>query len=156
VADDQVPAVCAYSYSFPLLFREPTAEEKAEQDRRYREEQARIQKAWDRAMALLRRSLTEQQNADLNREHQFHLTGSHGGQWRIFCGTWSGNTELITSVVPGKNPGRYCAGPEDAYGLPPGDVWLAQKLAIETDERAFLKVACYYGQTPTPFQVATG
>lgn len=134
--------------SSPLFLREPTPGEIAEHERLIKAEQARAIKARDRAMALLRRSLTARQNDDLNCHTTFNVTGSAGGQWQIACTTTSGNIELMMQP-PGTTwvLGRYCAAPEASYELPPADVWLAQKLAIESDELAFLKAACYYGGT---------
>jgi hypothetical protein len=114
-----------------------------EQQRLYQETLARrtqeVNAASRRAEDLLRRHLSDEQREDLEKKHCFYLT-SHGKdgksrRYRIDRGT-HGNVKLLDDK--GSIVGSYCVQPD---GVPAADAMLAQKLWIETDEDAFLKVA---------------
>jgi hypothetical protein len=91
----------------------------------------------DKASALLNEWLRPEQRATLDRHGYFDVRGSHTGKcYRIRRGRNMNIDEL------GKNGGQvatWCFGPV-GY-LPLGDVMLAQKLALETDEQTTLAVA---------------
>ncbi|WP_371815075.1 hypothetical protein [Bradyrhizobium sp. CCBAU 51753] len=90
-----------------------------------------------RAMALLRAWLSPEQRAQLDQYNRFDVIGSETGKrYRICYGTSTNVYEIDgrDRVVVG-----WCFRP--AGSLVAGDVMLAQKIALETDERAALVVA---------------
>ena len=90
-----------------------------------------------RAEALLKQWLCPEQRATLDRCGYFEVKGSHSGKWyRIRYGRSMNIDELGENGV---RAAVWCFGPEGR--LPLGDVMLAQKLALETDELAALAVA---------------
>lgn len=121
-----------------------TPEMAAELDRITRSlqrEQAERQKERDAAEARARKlflsKLTPVQRKTLDEGDEIFVRGSKGNWYRINCrhtaeNVWSVPLDGQEEVY------SYCAGP---LGVPPSDVWLAQKLLIEADEDAFLAVA---------------
>ncbi|MEH2488632.1 hypothetical protein [Bradyrhizobium sp. AZCC 2230] len=90
-----------------------------------------------RARRLLREWLSPDQRAQFDAKGYFEVTGSHTGRrYRIHYGTVSNVLELDDEMQP--NTG-WCFVPERA--LVAGDVMLAQKIALETDEAAVLAIA---------------
>lgn len=87
-----------------------------------------------RAMRLLRSWLTPEQNRDLTTKEAFYVTSQSGRTYRIAKGTVS-NVELLGA--DGCTTARFCVQPAGAAAFP-GDVMLAQKLWLETDELDFL------------------
>ena len=90
-----------------------------------------------RGLKLLREWLTPEQLAQYDTHGYFDVTGCHSGKrYRIRHGTatnvyeldYAGHAKLGWCFVPGEY-------------LVAGDVMLAQKIALETDERAALAVA---------------
>ena len=66
----------------------------------------------------------------------FDVTGSLGGQYKIWTGSVVQN---ISQDLPGLTPAMFCVAPRTAQ--PAHDVLLSQKLLIEADEGAFLRIA---------------
>lgn len=98
--------------------------------------------AADRGMTLLRSWLTPDQLAQFEREHQFDVVGSSGQRrYRIFEGSVQNVFELDDR---GSIRRGLCFAP--VGGLVAGDVMLAQKIALETDEEAVRQVANPFGQ----------
>ncbi|MCS3765802.1 MULTISPECIES: hypothetical protein [Bradyrhizobium] len=90
-----------------------------------------------RARRLLRDWLSPDQRAQFDAEGYFDVTGSHTGRrYRIHQGTMSNVLELDEERQPKIG---WCFVPERA--LAAGDVMLAQKIALETDEAAVLALA---------------
>lgn len=90
-----------------------------------------------RARRLLRNWLSPEQRAQFDGEGYFEVTGSHTGRrYRIYYGTVSNVVEVDASGQPAIG---WCFLPERA--LAAGDVMLAQKIALETDEAAVLALA---------------
>jgi hypothetical protein len=90
-----------------------------------------------RARGLLREWLSPDQRAQFDADGYFEVTGSHTGRrYRIHQGTMSDVLELDEGMEPKIG---WCFVPERA--LTAGDVMLAQKIALETDEAAVLAVA---------------
>ncbi|MET4804780.1 hypothetical protein [Bradyrhizobium sp. LB11.1] len=90
-----------------------------------------------RARRLLRDWLSPQQRAQFDAENYFEVTGSHTGRrYRVHYGTLSNVLEIDASGQPAIG---WCFLPERA--LAAGDVMLAQKIALETDEAAVLALA---------------
>lgn len=122
-----------------------TPEQKAADEARWAAERAMTQRlaaeaeqkriaARDRARALLLSMLSKQQRDQLERERFFEVVAQSQKRYRIRQGT-HGNVRLIDG---GRESVSYCAQP---LGVPDEDAMLAQKLMIETDEAAFLRVA---------------
>lgn len=126
----------------PYVAPVETAEQKAireEQQKRYREEQAERERqrklAAEKAEKLLKDWLDEQQLKEFEKERQFHVISAEGKRFRLKFGT-HGNVEELDER--GKAVARYCIQPD---AVPTGDAVLAQKLMLETDEKAFRKIA---------------
>ena len=90
-----------------------------------------------RGLKLLREWLSPTQRAQFNENKCFEVTGCHSGKrYRIRYGSSANIEELDDAGLPRVGwcfvPNRY---------LVPGDVMLAQKIALETNERDALAVA---------------
>jgi hypothetical protein len=129
---------------------------------RMEQEQRELAEAWDREMeerrtrehtangaaeALLLSLLTPAQRTDYRDNSWIEGVSSNGNPFRIYTqrGT-NGNVELLIN-------GEWlvlCAHPED---VPLPDAVLAQKLALEADERAFMEVANLHGVAHRPAPV---
>ncbi|SRR5258706_7080346 len=93
------------------------------------------QAARQRARQLLLANLTLEQTKQLETQRWFDVLGSLGTRYRIF----QGQIRNVTSLnEQGNFVQTYCAQPA---GVPDEDAMLAQKLVLETDEAAFLRVA---------------
>ena len=117
-----------------LRLQEEEAQRQAEE--RYRESI----KADAKARELLLSRLTPTQKASFLERNEFLVKGSEGGVYIIKCNSVSGN---VTALRGPDSQERLCALP---VGVPWHDVWLAQKLLLESDESAFLAKAVNYGQ----------
>lgn len=92
-----------------------------------------------KAMALLKSALDDQQIKDLELNSCFYIVGSAGNRYKINASYMIGNVEEIDDdgMVA-----KYCAHP---MNVPIGDVILAQKVWLETDEEEFKRVAnCHW------------
>ena len=90
-----------------------------------------------RALRLLREWLSPEQRAQFDAENHFEVTGSHTGRrYRIHHGIMSNVLELDEEGQPKVG---LCFVPETC--LAAGDVMLAQKIALETDEMSVLVLA---------------
>jgi hypothetical protein len=90
-----------------------------------------------KADALLNEWLCPEQRTTLERHGYFEVMGSHSGKcYRIRRGR---NMNIDELGKDGAQVATWCFRP--AGHLPLGDVMLAQKLALETDEQAALGVA---------------
>jgi hypothetical protein len=90
-----------------------------------------------RGISLLREWLSSEQLAQFNKHRHFDVTGCHSGkQYRIRYGTGTNVYEIDSD---GRAKAGWCFVPNEA--LVPGDVMLAQKIALETDEWSALAVA---------------
>lgn len=92
-----------------------------------------------RARTLLLESLSPSQREDYLRQQHFFVTGSSGARYRIHRGKVS-NVEVIGP--DGQVHETLCGVP--AVEMPIEDILLAQKLSLETDDRAFRRVAHRY------------
>ena len=94
-----------------------------------------IQKtAEQRSFELLEEWLSPRQLAEYKETGFFHVTGSHGGKYRI-----ESKMEWY-NVFPMDDTGaKLCFVPEG--GLPKGDRILAQNITLENDEPYALRVA---------------
>ena len=98
---------------------------------------ARLSKPEQRADALLKEWLSPEQRSTLHKYGFFEVRGSHTGKcYRIRRGRNMNIYEVGTGQT---QVAIWCFGP--VGHLPLGDVMLAQKLALETDEQAALAVA---------------
>lgn len=92
--------------------------------------------ACERAKRLLDSMLEHQQREQLKTDRFFEVIAKHSKRrYRIRYGT-HGNVRLLDDT--GREVISYCAQPN---GVPTEDAMLAQKLQIEHDEEAFLRVA---------------
>ena len=90
-----------------------------------------------RALTLLKEWLTPEQRACYERLGYFDVVGSDTGtRYRIHHGTQTNIEELSHT---GQRVCKWCFVPEG--DLVAGDVMLAQKIALETNERGALSVA---------------
>ena len=101
-----------------------------------------------RGQRLLRQWLTPDQRELFDAKRYLDVTGCHSGKrYRIYYGVLSNIRELDEHGEPRAG---LCLIP--AQTLPPGDVMLAQKIALETNERAALAVANYFPSASRPSQ----
>lgn len=89
-----------------------------------------------KASKLLWSMLTPHQKETFKSDQEIIVRGSKGGTYRIDCTSTAENVYRLDK--DGDRVMIYCAGPP---GVPASDFWLAQKLLIESDEQAFLRVA---------------
>jgi len=108
------------------------------QERRQRQTAARA-----RARVLLGEFLTDEQKAELERQGQFHVTGSKGRRYCIRASGQSGNVDLLKA--DGSVQATLCAHPTIVPGeselVPEADAWLMQMIEIRHDEDRFLRTA---------------
>lgn len=105
-------------------------------DRRQTETQ-RLRDAEARAMELFKSWLTPEQLAQFERDNFLEVIGgSTGRRYRIA----RGSVQNVFRIGPRDGaPSGLCFAPRGALAI--GDVMLAQKIALETDEEAALRVA---------------
>jgi len=90
-----------------------------------------------KGLRLLREWLSPEQLAQYDAHNYFDVTGCHSGKrYRICHGR---ATNIYELDYAGRPRVGWCFIPKDR--LVPGDVMLAQKIALETDESAALRVA---------------
>ncbi|MGV7219448.1 hypothetical protein [Bradyrhizobium sp. UFLA05-112] len=90
-----------------------------------------------RALRLLREWLSPKQRAQFDTQGHFDVTGCHTGRrYRICQGTMRNVLEIDEQ---GQAKKGWCFVPARALAV--GDVMLAQKIALETDEMAVLSRA---------------
>ncbi len=90
-----------------------------------------------RGLSLLKEWLTPEQHAQYSVHRYFDVTGCHSGKcYRIRHGVGMNIYEIDAS---GRPVAGWCFVPKD--NLVAGDVMLAQKIALETNERGALLVA---------------
>lgn len=94
--------------------------------------------ASQRAHELLLSMLTQEQKVTYLTDNYFDVRGSAGGQYRIWNRGPSGNVESLDHHV------FLCAHPPG--NLPHPDVYLAQLLALATDEPGFRAIANNFGR----------
>jgi len=90
-----------------------------------------------RGLKLLREWLSQEQLAQYDAHKYFDVIGCHSGKrYRIHHGNGANVIELDDAALPRTG---WCFVPTDH--LVAGDVMLAQKIALETDERGALAAA---------------
>lgn len=90
-----------------------------------------------RGLKLLREWLSQEQLAQYDARRYFEVIGCHTGKrYRICHGNGANVIELDDAALPRTG---WCFVPSDH--LVAGDVMLAQKIALETDERGALAAA---------------
>ena len=105
-----------------------------------------------RALTLLKEWLSPKQRACYERFRYFDVIGSDTGtRYRIHHGTQTNIEEL---GITGHQVCKWCFVPDG--DLVAGDVMLAQKIALETNERGALSVAHRSFVSSGPRQVLTG
>ena len=94
--------------------------------------------ASNKALALLKRWLSPEQRRELEKRGSFDVVGCHTGRrYRIHPGKLN-NVRILQDNF---EVAALCFAPADAGFLPEADIMLAQKIALETNEKAALKVA---------------
>jgi len=125
-----------------------------ERQRQAREERDRRQAEWRenaraarvRAEELLWRFLSPAQRERYMAEEPFEVIGSAGTRFLITRRAIAN----ITVVSPDGNPvADLCVHPSG--DLPVHDIWLAQKLALETDEESFVGIANVHRGPPVSY-----
>jgi hypothetical protein len=102
-----------------------------------------------RGLRLLREWLSPEQLAQFNANRYFDVIGCDSGKkYRIRYGS-SMNVEELDDR--GRSRACYCFLPD--LNLVPGDIVLAQKIALEANERAALAVANRFTPRSTNFPV---
>lgn len=97
----------------------------------------RLNETESRGVKLLKEWLSKEQLAQYEQHKYFDVTGCHSGKrYRICHGR---ATNIYELDYAGRPRVGWCFIPKDR--LVPGDVMLAQKIALETDESAALRVA---------------
>ncbi|HSE44787.1 MAG TPA: hypothetical protein VLA89_05615 [Gemmatimonadales bacterium] len=129
----------AWVQSLPEAQREPARQERraarAAEAEAARLEQVKWEEAREKAEVLLRSCLTPEQVAELEQHKRFLVSVASGRRYQIRRGQ-AGNVIEIDKA--GKPIARFCIhGSEE----PEGDTMLAQKLLLEHDEAAFLRIA---------------
>lgn len=115
-----------------------------------RRRSARAQSRAARGVILLREWLSPQQRDQLDYYNFFEVIGCDSGKsYRIQYGMSTNVIELDRDGRPRKG---WCFVQEG--NLVPGDVMLAQKIALETDENGALAVARQFLVPPSPSQLA--
>lgn len=112
-----------------------------EYQRQIVEQQERANKAAQRGMALLKSWLSKEQLEQYERNQFFDVVGSKGTRYRITNGV-AGNVQQFNRR--GKHVASWCFQPVGCLCM--GDTMLAQKIALETDEEATIKVANKMGE----------
>ena len=95
-------------------------------------------KTEQKALALLKEWLSPAQLAQYERDGHFEVVGSHSGKRYRIRPARHMNIDEINEQGE-RVAAVWCFGPH-GY-LPVGDSMLAQKIALETDEKAALQVA---------------
>jgi hypothetical protein len=113
---------------------------------RLRERHKALQATKDaRGITLLREWLSPEQRAQFDASRSFEVVGCHTGRrYRIRYGTTTNVQEIDDA---GRPVVGWCFVPSD--DLVAGDVMLAQKVALETNEGAALEVARRFGVHPS-------
>lgn len=97
----------------------------------------RLNETESRGVKLLKEWLSKEQLAQYEQHKYFDVTGCHSGKrYRIRHGTGTNVYELDGA---GRPRAGWCFVPKDY--LVAGDVMLAQKIALETDELGALAIA---------------
>jgi hypothetical protein len=103
-----------------------------------------LAKADIKAYTLLKEWLSPEQLALFKSKGYFEVKGSHSGKrYRIRCAPQLNIDQLDAKGAPVK---VWCFGP--AGNLPVGDIMLAQKIALETDEQGALSLLQRSGSLP--------
>jgi hypothetical protein len=105
--------------------------------RAFREWYLRPSRSEQRGLKLLREWLSQEQLAQFDANNYFEVIGCHTGKrYRIFHGNGANIVELDDRTRPTTG---WCFVPGEH--LVAGDVMLAQKIALETDEQGALAKA---------------
>jgi hypothetical protein len=109
----------------------------AESARDWLYDPSRINESEARGLKLLKEWLSQEQLAQYEKHKYFDVTGCHSGKrYRIRHGTGTNVYELDGA---GRPRAGWCFVPKDYLVV--GDLRLAQKIALETDERGALAIA---------------
>lgn len=128
----------AFIYMDPTPFDEATRLEWESQRRdaeeKYRRDQEAFRKANERSLALLSEFMTASQRDQYREAPEFIAVSKSGRRYKIRPGQ-----QVLEIDAVGDAIFSYCIAPNAA--LPHGDVMLAQKLMLETNEDKFHQIA---------------
>ncbi len=111
---------------------------------------ARFESREARGMTLLREWLSPQQLRQLEAYNYFEVIGCDSGTlYRIQYGV---STNIVALDRDGRPRQGWCFMPQG--DLVPGDVMLAQKIALETNERGALAIAKQFQVAPRLLHIA--
>lgn len=140
-----------YLGEYPLL-RQPrnyyvTASEqqqlRQQREASYIQQTMEMQSARNRAEKLLLRLLTPEQQGTYRRRGYFHIVGSEGDKFQIFCDSLLGNVSLLDDHL--NRVADYCAHPRPydlaGRGIPIYDLLIGQMLALKTNQMDFIRTA---------------
>jgi hypothetical protein len=105
-----------------------------------------------RGIALLREWLSQDQRVQFDASRCFDVVGRQTG--RRYCIHYGTATNIHEIDEANSTVAGWCFVPSG--DLPAGDVMLAQKVALETNESAALEVAKRFAVHPSASQVTTG
>jgi hypothetical protein len=94
-------------------------------------------RADQKATALLKAWLSSSQRVQYERDGHFEVTGSHSGKCYVILHGRQAN--IVELDEHGTRAASWCFAPEG--DLATGDIMLAQKIALETNEPAALAIA---------------
>lgn len=131
-------------------------QEHLEEDRRRRaqgeERRAQREAAQANALELLKLVMTAEEYEEYESEGFIRITGSAGNRYEIKQNGFEGNVALLDGMS--EPIVRYCCHPQmfhDGYALPDEDAWVAQILALKTDEEKFIATAnVHWRRRPPP------
>lgn len=113
--------------------------------------QARHERRAARGITLLREWLSPEQKSQYEQFQFFDVVGCHSGRsYRVQHGI---NANIIELDICGRPTRGWCFVP--VGDLVPGDVMLAQKIAIETDERGAIAVAKRFSVRDLPLPLSS-
>jgi hypothetical protein len=115
-----------------------------------------------RAVELLPRVLNPRERAHFERTGRIVITGSEGGGYEILRHGYVGNVVTLQPVLVGgpfttrartgwalcAHPMMYVMNGDACERLPHTDAYIAQILAIKTNEKGFLRTANIYSYGP--------
>jgi hypothetical protein len=111
-----------------------TEEQRTERERAWAESEAKRMAVAARAEELLLSVLTDKQKESYKKEKLFDVEIAD----KVYRLRDRQRAQLLKN---GKPIVEYCIHPSYEHGLPAEDVLIAQKLLLETDETAFLRIA---------------
>lgn len=118
------------------IFTPEDPEQARQREERYRLVREERDKANAKARELFLACLTGKQQEQYGKNGVIKVTGSSRGRYLVDC---TDTVYNVTRMLNRKPYTKLCAAPTGVTAS--YDIWLAQKLLLESDEQAFLRVA---------------